>query len=72
MLLFHILRSLGFSHLAVFTFSVVFTFSGATGVGHGVGVSGHLLGCSDLLCWQPFGVCGEGLSPPVDTSRVLG
>ena len=37
------------------------------GVGHGVGVSGHLLGGSDLRCWQPFGVCGEGLSPPVHT-----
>ena len=32
-------------------------------------VSGHLLGGSDLRCWQPFGVCGEGLSPPVHTSR---
>ena len=42
------------------------------GVGHGVGVSGHLLGGSDLRWRQPFGVCGEGLSPPVHTSRVLG
>ena len=41
-------------------------------VGHGVGVSGHLLGGSDLSCWQPIGVCEEGLSPPVHTSRVLG
>ena len=41
-------------------------------IGHGVGVSGHLLGGSDLHCWQPFGVCGEGLSLPVHTSRVLG
>ena len=32
------------------------------GVDHGVGVSGHLLGGSYLRrCWQPFGVCGEGL-----------
>ena len=30
------------------------------GVGHGVGVSGHLLGGNDLRCRQPFGVCGEG------------
>ena len=42
------------------------------GVGHGVGVSSHLLGGSDLRCWQPFGVCGEVLSPPVHTGRVLG
>ena len=42
------------------------------GVGHGVGVSCHLLGGSDLRCCQPFGVCGEGLSPPVHISRVLG
>ena len=42
------------------------------GVGHGVGVSGHLLGGSDLRSRQPFGVCREGLSPPVHTSRVLG
>ena len=41
-------------------------------VGHGVGVSGHRLGGSDLRCWQSFGVCGEGLSPPVHASRVLG
>ena len=33
------------------------------GVGHGVRVSGHLLGGSYLRCWQPFGVRGEGLSP---------
>ena len=32
------------------------------GVGHGVGVSCHLLGGSYLRCWQPFGVCREGLS----------
>ena len=37
-----------------------------------VGVSGHLLGGSDLRCWRPFGVCGEGLFPPVHTGRVLG
>ena len=42
------------------------------GVGHGVGVSGHLLGGSYLRWRQPFGVYGEGLSPPVHTSRVLG
>ena len=42
------------------------------GVGHGVSVSGHLLGCSDLRCWQRFVVFGEGLSPPVHTIRVLG
>ena len=42
------------------------------GVGHGVGVSGHLLGGSDLRWRQPVGVCGEGLFPPVHTSRVLG
>ena len=42
------------------------------GVGHGVDVSGHLLGGSDLRWRQPFGVCGEGLYPPVHTSRVLG
>ena len=42
------------------------------GVGHGVGVSGHLLGGSYLRCWQPFGVCGEGLSLPVHTSMVFG
>ena len=42
------------------------------GVGHGVGVSSHLLGGSDLRCGQPFGVCEEGLSPPVHKSRVLG
>ena len=41
------------------------------GVNNGVGVSG-LLGGSDLRFWQPSGVCGEGLSPPVHTSRVLG
>ena len=35
------------------------------GDGHGVDVSDHLLGGSDLRCWQPFGVCAEGLSPPV-------
>ena len=29
------------------------------GVCHGVGVSGHLLGGSDLRCWQPFGMWGE-------------
>ena len=34
-----------------------------------MGVSGHLLGGSDLRWRQPFGVCGEGLSPPVHTSR---
>ena len=32
---------------------------------HGVGVSGNLLGGSYLRWRQPFGVCGEGLSPPV-------
>ena len=37
-----------------------------------MGVSGHILGGSDLRWRQPFGVCGEGLSPPVHTSRVLG
>ena len=42
------------------------------GVGHGVGVSGHLLGGSDLRCRQPIGVCGEGISLPVHSSRVLG
>ena len=42
------------------------------GVGHGVGVSDHLLGGSYLRWRQPFGVCGEGLSPPVHTRRVLG
>ena len=42
------------------------------GVGHGVGVSGHLLGGSDLRWRQPFGVYEEELSPPVHTSRVLG
>ena len=26
------------------------------GVGHGVDASGHLLGGSDLCCWQHFGV----------------
>ena len=31
------------------------------GVGHGVGVSGHLLGGSDLRCWQPFGVWGGAI-----------
>ena len=41
-------------------------------LGHGVGVSGPLLGGSDLRWRQPFGVCGEGLSPPVHTNRVLG
>ena len=41
------------------------------GVGHGVGVSGHLLGGSDLRWRQPYGVYGEGLSPPVHTSRVI-
>ena len=41
------------------------------GIDHGVGVSGHLLGDSDLRCRQPFGVCEEGLSPPVHTRRVL-
>ena len=41
---------------------------GWQGVGHGVGDSGHLLGGSYLHCWQPFGECGEGLSPPVQTS----
>ena len=42
------------------------------GVGHGVGVSGHLRGGSDLRCWRRFGVCGERLSPTVHTRRVLG
>ena len=42
------------------------------GVGHGAGVSGHLLAGSDLRCWQPCGVCGGGLSPPVHISGVLG
>ena len=42
------------------------------GVGHGVGVLGHILGGSDLRCRQHFGVCGEELSPPVHTSRILG
>ena len=41
-------------------------------IGHGVGVSAHLRGGSDLRCWQPFGVYGEGLSPPVHISSVLG
>ena len=41
------------------------------GVGHGVDVSDHLLGGSDLCCWQPFGVYGEGLSLPVHTRAVL-
>ena len=36
------------------------------------GVSDHLLGGGDVRWRQPFGVCGEGLSPPVHTSRVLG
>ena len=36
-----------------------------TGAGHGVDISDHLLAGSDLRCWQPFGVCGEVLSPPV-------
>ena len=31
------------------------------GVGHGVGVLGHILGGSDLRCRQHFGVCGEEL-----------
>ena len=42
------------------------------GVGHGVGVSGHLLGGSDLPCWQPFGVCGERLSPASAFNRGIG
>ena len=29
------------------------------GVGHGVCISGHLPGGSDLRCWQPYDVCGE-------------
>ena len=37
-----------------------------------MGVSCHLLGGSYLRCWQPFGVCREGLSPPVQISRVFG
>ena len=39
----------------------------ALAAGHGVDASSHLLGGSDLRCWQPFGVlvCGEGPSPPV-------
>ena len=41
-------------------------------VDHGVCISSHLLGGSDLRYWQPFGVCREGLSTPVHTSRVLG
>ena len=41
------------------------------GVGYGMGVSGHLLGGSDLRCWLPYHVCGEGISPAVHTSRVL-
>ena len=31
-------------------------------VGHGVGVSDHLLGGNDLCCCQPFGICAEELS----------
>ena len=42
------------------------------GVGNGVDVSGHLLGGSDLRCWQHFGVCEEGVSPSVHTNRVVG
>ena len=42
------------------------------GIGHGVGVSDHFFGGSDLRYWQPFGVCWEGLSLPVHTSRILG
>ena len=39
--------------------------------GHGVDVWGQPLGGSDLSYWQSFCVCGEGLSPPVHTSRVF-
>ena len=42
------------------------------GVGRGVDVWGQLLGGSDLRYWQPFRVCGEGLSPSVHTNRVFG
>ena len=35
------------------------------GVGHGVDVSGHLLGGSDLDCWQPFGVCWVAFKQPL-------
>ena len=41
------------------------------GVGHGVGVSGHLLGGSDLRWRQPFGVCGEGLESVESAERTL-
>ena len=38
---------------------------------HGVDVCDQLLGGSDLSYWQPFCICGEGLSPPVLTRKVL-
>ena len=41
------------------------------GVGHGVCISGHIPGGSDLRCWQPYAVCVKRLSPVVHTSRVL-
>ena len=41
------------------------------GDGHVVDVSDHLLGGSDLRCWQPFGVCAEGLSPPVHNKQGI-
>ena len=37
-----------------------------------VDISDHLLGGSDLRCWQPFDVCGEGRYPLVHASRVVG
>ena len=42
------------------------------GVGHGVGVSCHLVGGSYLRCWQPFGVCREGAIPASANKQGIG